>query len=194
LIFIIDFYFTSIIFIPLLLFLFKKKKTKFLPLLSITVALGYILMAYINQSIALNKGKDVAAIEGIQVTRIEAIPLPFSPFRWAVFLEGSNQYHQINVSLLDGHYNSQHFDKRPVNDDIMKRIEELDIVKTYLWFARFPVVTLKKESHDYIVEYFDLRFNSLPPRKPFLLRLVLKEDGSLRKSDLLFHTLKKDIS
>lgn len=191
LIFIIDFYFTSIILIPLLVFSFKKKKNKLLPILSIIIFLGYILMASINQTIAINKGKEIAKSEGIQIKRIEAIPLPLSPFKWSVFVEDSKRFHQININLLNGNSSTQNFEKRPLQADIINSVEEFDIVKTYLWFARFPVVTVKKEVNDYLVEYFDLRFNSLPPRKPFLLRLLVGEDGSLKSGELLFHTLRK---
>ncbi len=191
LIFIIDFYLTSIILIPLLVFSFKKKKNKFLPILSIVIFLSYISMTFINKTIAINKGEEIAKSEGIHIKRIEAIPLPLSPFKWSIFVEDSKRFHQININLLDRNNRIQIFEKRPLQADIVNIVEELDIVKTYLWFARFPVVTVKKEVNDYLVEYFDLRFNSLPPRKPFLLRLLIGEDGSLKSGELLFHTLRK---
>ena len=148
-------------------------------------------MAYINQTIAINKGKEIATREDIQVKRIEAIPLPLSPFKWSIFVEDSKRFHQININLLDGSSSMQYFEKRPLQADIINSVEEFDVVRTYLWFARFPVITVKKEVNDYLVEYFDLRFNSLPPRKPFLLRLLVGEDGSLKSGELLFHTLRK---
>jgi len=52
------------------------------------------------------------------------------------------------------------------------------------------VVTVKEEGEGYMVEYFDLRFNSLPPRRPFLLKLFLDKSGSLNHAELMFHTIK----
>src|SRR3972149_8435619 len=65
-----------------------------------------------------------------------------------------------------------------------------DIVKTYLWFAKFPVVTVKEEGNGYLVEYFDLRFNSLPPRRPFLLKLFVDKKGDLNHAEMMFHMIK----
>ncbi len=75
-------------------------------------------------------------------------------------------------------------------NNIIEKVEKLEIVKTYLWFARFPVVSIKEEGEGFLVEYFDLRFNSLPPRRPFLLKLILDKSGSLNHAELMFHTIK----
>ncbi|MBI5048967.1 MAG: hypothetical protein HZB54_08485, partial [Deltaproteobacteria bacterium] len=122
---------------------------------------------------------------------IEAIPLPLSPFRWSVFVEDDERFYQVNTDILKYNLTINSFEKKPqANNNIIEKVQNLEIVKIYLWFARFPVVTVKEQDSGYLVEYFDLRFNALPPRKPFLLSLFLDKNGSLNHAELMFHTIK----
>src|SRR3989337_728658 len=155
--------------------------------------LGYL------RTIAIESAKAEAQKLGITGKRVEAIPLPFSPFRWSVYIEDDKRFYQVDVDALKSISPFNSFEKKhvpeglnqgPEGNNIMEKVEKLEIVKTYLWFARFPVVTVKEEGEGYMVEYFDLRFNSLPPRRPFLLKLILDKSGSLNHAELMFHTIK----
>jgi len=96
-----------------------------------------------------------------------------------------------NVDALNGRSTTEVFNKKVDGSDIVKMVENLDIVKTYLWFAKFPVVSVREEGSGYLIEYFDLRFNSLPPRRPFLLKLVVDKKGSLNHAEMMFHTIQE---
>lgn len=184
LVFIVDPYLTLIFLTPLVFMRFSKIRIAHIAL---SLAGVYLVMAFINQGLASAKGNKIAREMGIEVVRYEAFPLPLSPFRWSVIVEDRWRYYQMNLDILRDNRFVQVFEKGPRDDNIIKRAEGLEIVKTYLWFARFPIITLKEIKGGHLLEYYDLRFNLLPPRKPFLLRVVLGEDGSFKEGNLLFH-------
>ena len=190
LVFIIDLYFSSILLVPLIIIWFKKERAQIIALSSLAGIIAYLGFTYIERSSIIEKVKADNNKIGIKSTTIEAIPLPLSPFRWSVFTEDNVKYYQTNVDALNGRSTIEVFNKKIDGSDIVKMVENLDIVKTYLWFAKFPVVTVKEEGNGYLVEYFDLRFNSLPPRRPFLLKLFVDRKGALNHAEMMFHTIK----
>ena len=191
LVFIIDLYFTSILLIPLIIILFKKERAQIIALGSLAGIIAYLGFTYIERSSIIEKVKADNNKLGIKSTRVEAIPLPLSPFRWSVFTEDNARYYQTNVDALNGRSTTEVFNKKVDGSDIVKMVENLDIVKTYLWFAKFPIVSVREEGSGYLIEYFDLRFNSLPPRRPFLLKLVVDKKGSLNHAEMMFHTIQE---
>jgi len=191
LVFIIDLYFTSILLIPLIIILFKKERAQIIALGSLAGIIAYLGFTYIERSSIIEKVKADNNKLGIKSTRVEAIPLPLSPFRWSVFTEDDVRYYQTNVDALNGRSTTEVFNKKVDGSDIVKMVENLDIVKTYLWFAKFPIVSVREEGSGYLIEYFDLRFNSLPPRRPFLLKLVVDKKGSLNHAEMMFHTIQE---
>lgn len=191
LVFIIDFYFTALMLIPLILMALKKEWARIIALNSIAFVIIYLGIAYMEKTAAIEKVRLEAQKLGIQGKRIEAIPLPLSPFKWSVYIEDDKKFYQVDADALKNNLTFNAFDKKTDgNDDIIRKVESLDIVKTYLWFARFPIVTVNEEANGYLLEYFDLRFNALPPRKPFLLKLFVDKNGSLNHAELMFHTIK----
>lgn len=189
LVFIIDFYFTSLLLISLIIMRFKKGWSKILAVSSLAGIAIYLGFAYMEKAISIDKVRTENNKHNITGTRIEAIPLPLSPFRWSVYTEDRERFHQTNMDNLSGNSTVDVFQKKINGNDITDKIEALDIVQTYLWFARFPIESVKQEDGGYLVEYFDIRFNSLPHRKPFLLRLFLDKNGSLKHADLNFHAI-----
>lgn len=188
-VFIIDFYFTAILFIPLLLMKFKKEWSRGLAIISLAGMALYLGFAYIEKGISIDRVKVENNKNHINGSRIEAVPLPLSPFKWAVYTEDAEKFYQTNMDNLSGNSTVEVFQKKTNGNGITDKVEALDIVKTYLWFARFPVISVKQEDGGYLVEYYDIRFNALPNRKPFLLRLFLDKNGSLKHADLNFHTI-----
>lgn len=199
LVFIIDFYFSALLLIPLIIIRLKREWTKAVALSSIACVIIYLGVAYRERTIAIGNVKVEAQKLGITNKRIDAAPLPLSPFKWSVYIEDDKRFYQVDVDVLKNILTFNSFEKKHVpeglnqgaeGNNIIEKVEKLEIVKTYLWFARYPVVTVKKEGQGYLVEYFDLRFNSLPPRKPFLLKLFTDKNGSLNHAELMFHTIK----
>jgi len=189
LVFIVDPYLTLIFLMPLTLMGFSKGRVRVLAMVALFMAGIYLIMAFINQGLAMDKGKVRVREIGIEAIKVAAFPLPFSPFRWSVIAEDKRRYYQINIDILRDIVSIEIFEKGPWDDGLVKKTKALEIVKTYLWFARFPVITLKEVEDAYTLEYYDLRFNSLPPQRPFLLRVILRKDGSLKEGNLLFYTI-----
>ncbi len=199
LVFIIDFYFTALMLIPLIIITFKRDWAKAMALGSVACIIVYLGIAYVERGIAIGIAKTEAQKLGIISKKVEAIPLPLSPFKWSVYIEDDKRFYQVDVDALKNVLTFNSFEKKHVPEglnqgteasDIVEKVENLEIVKTYLWFARFPVVAVKEQDSGYVIEYFDLRFNSLPPRKPFLLKLFVDGNGSLNHAELMFHTIK----
>ncbi|MBI5286981.1 MAG: metal-dependent hydrolase [Deltaproteobacteria bacterium] len=190
LVFILDPYLTLIFLAALILMGFNKARAKWIAITAFILMVAYLGMNLVNQRLALTKGKELARSQGIEVIRIEAYPLPLSPFRWSVIAEDEVRYYQMNLDLLMSPTSIKAFEKGPRDNGLIKKAEELEIIKTYLWFAKFPVVTLEDTKDGYILKYSDLRFNILPHRMPFLLTVVLGKDGSLKEWSLLFHTIR----
>lgn len=190
LVFIIDFYFTALLLIPLLLMKFKKEWSKGLAIISLASMALYLGFSYIEKGISIDKVKAENNKNHINGSRIEALPLPLSPFKWAVYTEDAEKFYQTNMDNLSGNSTMEIFQKKTNGNGITDKVEGLDIVQTYLWFARFPVKSVKQEDGGYLVEYYDIRFNVLPNRKPFLLKLSVDKKGSLRHAELMFHTIK----
>lgn len=184
LVFIVDPYLTLIFLAPLVFMRFSKIR---MTIIALSLTVVYLVTAFINQGMASAKGNKIAREMGIEIVRYGVFPLPLSPFRWSVIVEDRWRYYQMNLDILKGNRSIMVFEKGPWDNGLIKKAGDMEIVKTYLWFARFPMVTLKEIKGGYLLEYYDLRFNLLPPRKPFLLRVVLGEDGSFKEGNLLFH-------
>lgn len=176
LIFIIDLAFTSIILLPLILGRFMKKGTQAVAMTGVLLLIIYIGIAAVNRSIALEKAREELAQRG-NILRVDALPQPISFFRWSVIAETEDSYLYSPVNILDGSLPEFKVYSKGENNTYIDRTHNLEEVKLYKWFARFPVVTHKAIKELHIVEYFDLRFNSVPGRRPFLLKIVMDDNG-----------------
>ena len=53
-------------------------------------------------------------------------------------------------------------------------------VKTFLWFARFPIVRYESaDNGQHRITFFDLRFGGIQKRKPFLYEVVFDPEGRI---------------
>lgn len=190
LVFIIDPYFSLIFILPPILWTFKKERARTIAGTAVIMVFAYLAFAYTTKNIATKSAKEERQRINVNASRIEAIPIPLSPFRWSVFIEDEKRFYQMDVDIIRNKINTLTFDKIPSDDVIIKKADSLEIVKVYKWFARFPVVTIKMSEDEHIIEYYDIRFNSMPPRKPFLLKVILDKDGSFKEGELFFHIIK----
>lgn len=128
---------------------------------------------------ALGEVKRFAAAQGVEVKAVAALPQPLSPFRWSGLVLAPHGVYQswFNV-LADDPPRFQFF---PSDDnEFVARAQALPEVKTYLWFARFPVVRYRSVGKLHLVEYSDRRFSSPPARNsPFVLRVVFDTRGEV---------------
>ncbi|MBI5892188.1 MAG: metal-dependent hydrolase [Deltaproteobacteria bacterium] len=248
LVFIIDPYFSLIFILPPILWTFKKEKARTIAVTAIIMIFAYLAFAYATKNLAAKSAKAEMQRININASRIEAIPMPLSPFKWSVFIEDEKRFYQMDIDIVRDTINTLAFDKISSDDAIhndinksayraseqsrghprqrrgsgrdearseayfqhtpqrrarsnagmrsydalymIKKADSLEMVKVYKWFARFPVVTMKMSEGEHIIEYYDIRFNSMPPRKPFLLKVVLDKDGVFKDGELFFHSIK----
>ncbi len=109
----------------------------------------------------------VSAISGEK-----GIPCPAGPFAWNGFVDDGSTYLRADVDPLDGAVGWR--ERMPKGRDVpeVKALGNLQDVRTYLWFARFPTVYVSTVEGTTVVTFFDLRFGGVTGRRPFILRVV----------------------
>ncbi|MBI3028128.1 MAG: metal-dependent hydrolase [Candidatus Rokubacteria bacterium] len=144
---------------------------------AVGIMAGYLGLMAVNHLAAVSTLDRIARSQGIVPRRVEALPEPFTPFRWRGFVEDGDTYWQGIVALGRAQGRLTPIPKGPRNGPVA-RAEEVEAVKTFLWFARFPVVIVREEGARQVVEYQDLRFaHSFRRRPAFLLRVILGPGG-----------------
>lgn len=141
----------------------------------------YLGLCWINHEIALRKVEAHIRKEGLQVISYAAFPSPLSPFRWSGVIKTQEASYQNWFNILTPEISEFSVFPDPPKNEYITLTENLPIVQLFLWFARFPVITYRTLGSTHVVEYFDLRFNSGLPRKPFLLEIILGPDGEVRR-------------
>jgi membrane-bound metal-dependent hydrolase YbcI (DUF457 family) len=111
---------------------------------------------------------------------IAAIPLPPSPLHWSGLVRTEAGVYTARIRLLGGK-NPDEFafvPSAPTNRWI-QAAQELPMVQSYLWFARFPVTSYAAQGDAHVVQYEDLRFfnRRRNPRNPFTFRVVFDYEG-----------------
>ncbi len=132
---------------------------------------------------ALGQVEKFAAARGLTVEARAALPQPLSPFRWSGLVLTPKGVYQSWFNVLEGGGPVFEFYPRAQNEYVA-RAKELDSVKTYLWFARFPVARYRPQSFGgrrvHIVEWSDRRFVGFRGRNPpFSFRVTFNEEGEV---------------
>lgn len=180
--FIIDPYFTGIILLSLAsAYLFKRHSVAFAKIGLLTLS-GYLLLATFNHAQALERTKAAASAQRYRTVKVATFPLPLSPFRWSGIIEAEDAMYQSAFSVLDPAPLTFVAYPKVSLDGPLKAAEGEEIVQFFRWFARFPVTEVKEDGLRWVVEYFDLRFHAIPGRKPFLVRVVVNEQGRVVQS------------
>ncbi len=104
-------------------------------------------------------------------------PFPAGPLSWNGFVDDGRTYLRADVDPFTGSVAWKQRVLRGQDVPEVKALESLPDVRTYLWFARFPVVQTTRLGPETIVSFSDLRFGEVPGRRrPFLLK-VIQEPG-----------------
>lgn len=137
----------------------------------------YVMMASIGQQVALTRFRNELTATGIRPVQIGMFPELPGVFRWLGVAQEDATFYESRIGLLDpSQLTVQTYRNQPPGKEV-SRIAELDEVRAYLEFARFPWVQLKGTTRRPIVEYRDLRFGSHGRRESFLLRVMLDNAG-----------------
>jgi membrane-bound metal-dependent hydrolase YbcI (DUF457 family) len=100
------------------------------------------------------------------------IPVPVGPFAWNGFVDDGRTYLRAEVNPLTGDVSWKERVVRGWDAPEAKALLDIPEVRTYLWFARFPIVETAVLGAGTVVTFADLRYESLQGRRPFLLRVI----------------------
>lgn len=180
-VFIIDPIFTAILAFPLLYGWWRRRQAEGLNRASLLVLVAYIGFCGLHHQIALNRVQNAAPGLSPEVRRVDVLPQPFAPFRWTGLVETPEGSYQAWFSVYsDEPLRFRAFPNGKANPYI-RIADELEVIKLYRWFARYPVIRYKEMGNRHVVEYFDLRFNTsllgLGPRSSFVMEVVLDGRG-----------------
>jgi len=99
-VFIIDPYFSLIFLLPPVLWMFRRDRAKTIAVTAIVLAIGYLAMTYALKGDAIRMGEKEAVKFSLNASRIDAVPMPLSPFKWSVFIEDEKRFYQVNVDIV----------------------------------------------------------------------------------------------
>ena len=132
----------------------------------LAAAVLYIAAAGIAHHAALNRVKQFALLERLEVESLAAMPLPPSLWHWDGLIRTSRGVYELRMDLAQratagpspegaieyGYYPDA------LDNPFIEEARQLPQVKTVLWFARFPVMRFRRDADASIVEIVDLRF------------------------------------
>lgn len=143
---------------------------------------AYLAFMGVSHGLAVSTLRTAAQAAGLDPREVAALPRPLRPFEWLGLVVTDGGYARGTIGLLDREPLRLERLPRGPETDLVRRVEALPPVRTYLWFARFPVVTLLEDGDRRIVEFRDLRFTDrLRGRDPFVLRVVVDSQGAVRE-------------
>ena len=201
-VFIIDLFLTGIFLIFSILIMIWRTRSKTLARVAVALGALYILLCAGNHIWALSLTKSYAREHKLEPEKIASLPQPLSPFHWANYIVTEDTIYRALVNLIGVHERaaspeanlfSQLWSRyQPIQGLIYKpwvRFDDspwvtkalpLEGVKTFFWFARFPVVRYEASSNGgHRVTFFDLRFAAVEGRKPFLYVVIFDPDGEI---------------
>lgn len=157
----------------------------------LTVAVAYILAATFAHHLALQRVRQFAAQEKLEVQAIGALPLPPSFWRWDGLVRAPRGVYEVRMDLSDplpggtratGPKVLEHtYYPDAFPNDFIDAARKLPEVQEVFWFARFPVTRYYREGNEAIVEFSDLRFPQIRRDRPssFTYRVRFSADGKL---------------
>jgi len=201
-VFIIDPYLSLTLLFSLIATCIWKKRATIIARISVILVVLYISLCAFNHSWALNLTKRYSTEKAIVAQKVASLPQPLSPFFWGNYILTEKRVYAGFVNLIgdsetvkrsDGNFLSRFFPRyQPIRliqyrtwdrfDDSpwVKRALKLEGVKTFLWFARFPIARYKGIiDGNNSVELFDLRFGLSATRGPFLYRVDFDQQGNV---------------
>ena len=200
-VFIVDLILVSTFLFPLIALHMWKRRSETLARISVTLAGLYIALCAYNHSWTLSLAKSYARQKELAPKTVAAVPQPLSPFRWGNYILTEKKIYQGFVNLIakenestgEGNVLSRFLPRyEPVprlqyrewdkfdNSPWVEKALRLEGVKTFYWFARFPVARDKGiVNGNQRVEFFDLRFGSIDGRMPFLYVVDFDGEGNV---------------
>ncbi len=102
-----------------------------------------------------------------------AVPFPAGPFAWDGFIDDGRTYLRAGIDPFRGVLSWRERVVRGPDVPEVRSLRGMSDVETYLWFARFPVVSVTGGPGGTEVTFHDMRFNGIAGgHQPFRLRVI----------------------
>jgi membrane-bound metal-dependent hydrolase YbcI (DUF457 family) len=175
-----------IIWMPSLLGGFEWPRSTFCRIGVATFAV-YMLACTVAHSVAISRVNAFASSLASSPERIAALPAPPSLLRWTGFVQTSDGVFQVPLNLADSTpLRAELFPNARANEYV-EAAKQLNDVKTFLWFARFPWITYSQRGETNLVEFRDLQFLIVGRgnNSPFRLTVTFDNQGQVLGSKMI---------
>jgi membrane-bound metal-dependent hydrolase YbcI (DUF457 family) len=148
---------------------------------------GYFALCAIGHELAWQRVNTFAVRENLTVLHGGALPAPPWLFHWSGLILTPDGVYQTEINLLEARAPQFAFFAHAAPNRYIEIAEGLPAVKTFRWFARFPLVRYRTYGDGaatlHFVEYADLRFSLRARRRrnppAFAFRVVLTASGDV---------------
>ena len=151
----------------------------------------YALVAYLGvcaiaHHAARRQVEEFAASRHLRAERLGALPLPPSAAHWDGLVRTPDGVWEARINVWDGLLAGRrseqtaafHFFADTAPNSYREAAEQLPEVRTFLWFARFPVFRFRERGRQADIEVSDLRFFSRGRHPaPFTFRVTFDTAG-----------------
>ncbi|MEW5800539.1 MAG: metal-dependent hydrolase [bacterium] len=193
LVYIIDLVFTSLLLFPLIASFIWPDYSRLICLASLACVFLYIGFRFLNHTRARRQNQHYIETNQLSAANFASLPTHLSPFRWHNLIETDQYIYKsgVNTSNRSSHGDYKILPKISyqapgINSAWIQKALDLPEVKTYLWFARFPVL----KYHGFVqnthrLAFYDYRFEGFKGKLPFVYVVDFFPDGNL--SSHYFH-------
>jgi membrane-bound metal-dependent hydrolase YbcI (DUF457 family) len=160
----------------------------------LALACAYLFACTFAHFAALQRVRQFAAAENLQVQSLGALPLPPSLWHWDGLVRAPRGVYEIRIDLSQTmlHTDSSDAIERTYYPDappnaFVEKARALPAVQTFFWFARFPVTRYHPEGREAVVEFSDLRFPRIRMDRPasFTYQVRFSNDGTVLSQGFL---------
>jgi membrane-bound metal-dependent hydrolase YbcI (DUF457 family) len=143
--------------------------------------IAYLFACGVAHHTAMQRVKDFASANKIQIDRIGALPLPPSFLDWGGVIRTVDGVYQARFDLRNPVPPDFHFAADSPPDPFIARALQVPEVQLFWKFARFPVIHSAAEGAEHIVDIGENRFVNTRRNKPqpFTYRLIFDDSGDL---------------
>ena len=144
------------------------------------VSCAYIVACGMAHHAAMARVRAFAASHHLAVENIGALPLPPSLLEWSGLILTREGVYESKFSLRDAAAPKFQFWHDSPQNRYTQITARLEPVRTYLWYARFPVMHFGVVAGNYVVQYADMRFLTGENRPmPFTFYVSLDSEGKM---------------
>jgi hypothetical protein len=99
-------------------------------------------------------------------------------------IETEDAYYRVNLATFSPDISV--FDRfaKEEENHFINSAKNLEVSSLFYWFADYPVVEYENLNSEHVVIIHDLRFDVIPMKNPFILKIIFKDDGSLKDVSL----------